>query len=257
MLIETALIGSSLISGVAGILGGIFGGKSAKKAAKAQAGAADRATEAQLLMWRKGREDMLPWLETGGAATRQLADLMGLETPGQEKSERFGELSEFIDPAAFKESPGYRFQLEEGEKAINRMASATGSFFSGERGKELVGYAGGMASREYGNWFARQRAERGDIYNRLAGISSQGQAGAAGTAAAGVATGQGVAATERYAGEAEARGYLRRGEAQASTYAGIANAATSYAENRMFMNMMKNSTKYPKIGSVAPDFYNV
>ena len=245
MLLSTALLGSAIISGIGGILGGRSQAKAAEKAAEAQAGGADRATEAQLLMWRKGREDMLPWLETGGAATRQLADLMGLETPGQEKSERFGELSEFIDPAAFKESPGYRFQLEEGEKAINRMASATGSFFSGERGKELVGYAGGMASREYGNWFNRQRAERGDIYNRMAGMSSLGRGGAAATGAAGVATGQGIAATERYAGEAEARGYLGRGEAAASTYAGLANVGTSYIQNKMFMDMMKNPTKYP------------
>lgn len=248
MLLETALLGSSIISGIGGVLGGLFGGSAAKKAAGAQAGAADKATEAQLLMWRKSREDMLPWLETGGAATRQLADLMGLETPGQEKSERFGELSEFIDPAAFKEDPGYKFRLAEGEKAINRMASATGSFFSGERGKALVGYAGDMASQGYGDWWNRQRAERGDIYSRLAGMSSQGQAGAAGTAAAGIRTGEGIAGTERYAGNAMAQGYLRQGEARASTYADIANTATSYTQNRMFMDMMKNPTKYPGMG---------
>lgn len=245
MLLTTTLLGSAVISGIGGILGSRAQAKAAEKGAAAQAGAADRATEAQLLMWRKGREDMLPWLETGGAATRQLADLMGLETPGQEKSERFGELSEFIDPAAFKESPSYRFQLEEGEKAINRMASATGSFFSGERGKELVGYAGGMASKEYGDWWNRQRAERGDIYGRLAGISGQGRGAATTTAATGIETGRGIAGTERYAGEAEARGYLGRGEAAASTYAGLANVGTSYAQNRMFMEMMKNPTKYP------------
>lgn len=245
MLLTTAILGSSIISGAAGVIGGFFRKKGAESAAEAQAGAADRATEAQLLMWRKGREDMLPWLETGGAATRKLADLMGLETPGQEKSERFGELAEFIDPAAFKEDPGYKFRLAEGEKAINRMASSTGSFFSGERGKALVGYAGDMASQGYGDWFNRQRAERGDIYGRLAGMSSEGRAAGTTTAAAGIRTGEGIAATERYAGNAMAQGYLRQGEAQASTYAGVANAATSYTQNRMFMDMMKNPTKYP------------
>ena len=63
------------------IAGGMIAGsymqsQAAKKAASAQAGAADKATQAQLEMYYQGRADLAPWRESGGWAVNQLAGLI-------------------------------------------------------------------------------------------------------------------------------------------------------------------------------------
>lgn len=59
------------------------------------------------------------------------------------------------DMSAFFESPDYRFNLAEGEKALDRSLLARGRGLSGAAVKEGTRYASGMASNEFGNFFNR------------------------------------------------------------------------------------------------------
>lgn len=87
-----------------------------------------------------GRLD--PAISAGGGALAQLAGLYGIGSPEQQEAAL----------AAFQTSPGYEFRKAEGEKALRRMASATGKLGSGSMYKDLMRYGQGLASDEYGNY---------------------------------------------------------------------------------------------------------
>lgn len=76
---------------------------------------------------------------------------------------------------SFMADPGYQFRFDEGQRAIERSASARGMELSGSILRELTRYGQGMGSAEYGN-----------VYNRLSNIAGLGQVGQHLTAQAGM-----------------------------------------------------------------------
>ena len=67
---------------------------------------------------------------------------------------------------SFMTDPGYQFRFEEGQRAIDRSASAGGHSLSGGAVKKAIRYGQGMASGEYTN-----------VYNRISNIAQLGQVG--------------------------------------------------------------------------------
>lgn len=102
----------------------------------------------------------------------------------------------------FQTSPGYQFRLDEGNKAMERAASARGLRLSSGTMKDAMRYGQGLASDEY--WTQ---------YNALAGLAGTGQTA--------VNTGAQLGAqTANQIGNA----YMAAGDARASGYAGVNNA---------------------------------
>ncbi len=106
------------------------------------------------------------------------------------------------DMSVFFESPDYRFNLAEGESALNRSLAARGRTLSGAGVKEGVRYASGMASQQFG-----------DFYNRLTNLAGLGQAATQSTAAAGMNAANNISQNHMYAGQARANGYMQAGQA--------------------------------------------
>jgi hypothetical protein len=81
----------------------------------------------------------------------------------------------------FQQSPGYQFQLSEGQKALDRSLAARGLGLSGAGVKEGIRYATGLASQDYNNYFNQRQQElarRQGVFNdyqtqRLANIAQQ------------------------------------------------------------------------------------
>ncbi len=69
----------------------------------------------------------------------------------------------------FQTTPDYQFRLQQGQKALDQSAAARGNLLSGKQVKASQEFGGNLASGEYNNWF-----------NKLAGVSGQGQAAAMG-----------------------------------------------------------------------------
>ena len=114
---------------------------------------------------------------------------------------------------AFTSSPGYQFQLSEGNKAIERQMAASGLSGSGAMGRSLVSFGQGVAAQDYGNWM-----------NRLASLAGVGQTSAAQTGQWGMATGQGIAGTQMAAGDARASGYINQANAWGGALQNVAFA---------------------------------
>jgi hypothetical protein len=113
------------------------------------------------------------------------------------------------DYQGFQETPGYQFQMDEGQKAIERAAAARGLRLSSGTLKEADRYSQGLASQEYGNY-----------YNRLAGLAGVGQS----------ATNTSVNLGQNYANQAS-NSLMASGNAQASGYQGQNSALQGTMNN--------------------------
>ena len=133
---------------------GLFGGGSAKRAAAHAARMRELGQQKYEEKAAEAVKGFSPYINAGtGALTQyqsQAAELGDLAT------QLYSDPSEFeLDFAGYEQSPGYKFQLEEGRKALERSASAN-KLGSGALGKALTRYGQGFASRDYQNYLRNQ-----------------------------------------------------------------------------------------------------
>lgn len=145
-----------LIAGAAALGSGIAGAIGSANAAASQKDSAQKALEQQWRMfqqqqgnYQQQRQDSMPWLDAG---RESLGSMLQMTRPG-------------FDASSMASDPGYQFRMAEGQKALERSASARGMLSSGGALKGLARYSQGVASEEFGNRF-----------NRLASLSGAGQA---------------------------------------------------------------------------------
>lgn len=128
---------------------------------------------------------------------------------------------------ALASTPGYQFQLQQGEQAISNSASATTGNLSTAELNAQDQYAQGLAGTTYNSFM-----------DRLNGVNTEGQQAASQTVAAGQANSNAQAAIVQ--GETNATANTGNnvaqlqagvGAAQASGYSGIGSAATGAASS--------------------------
>jgi hypothetical protein len=156
-----------------------------ERAAEAQIQGSRSAAEAQVYAVDRALEAQAPWLEAG---ERGLDTLESMLSRG---------------PGKYTESPGYQFRLGEGEKGIERFASAKGGLLSGATGKALMRYGQDYATQDFDKFLAR-------YYDSLKPYQSLAQVGQTSATKSADLMVEG--------GEAQAAGYLGVGKAQASNY---------------------------------------
>lgn len=57
-----------------------------------------------------------------------------------------------VSLGAYQQSPGYAFQLQQGENALDHTASSMGGVMSGARVKAALGFSQGLANADYTDW---------------------------------------------------------------------------------------------------------
>jgi hypothetical protein len=148
--------------------------------------------------------------------------------------------------AGLENTPGFKFRLGEGLKALERSAAARGTLLTGGTLKGLQRYAQDYASNEYG-----QRV------NQLQSLASLGvnAAGAAGGAAS--AYGENAGNLLTGAGNALAAGGIGAANAQAAGQINAANAWTGGINNatNQALQMYYLSRMFPGGGATPPMVY--
>lgn len=139
----------------------------AKKASEAQERSAQRGLDLQRDIFNQQRADQMPWMEAGRTT---LADLL--------RQLQGGDFDKQIDPSQLANDPGFQFRLAEGQKALERSASARGGLNSGATMKSLARYSQGLASDEYQNAWSRNESANSNRFNRLASLAGVGQSSA-------------------------------------------------------------------------------
>ena len=163
---------------------------------------------------------------TATPVTTDVTDYAGLNTAldermaGQGTPEGFGSLLERFDEQKMKDSAGYQFRQEQGNKALERQMAAQGVTLGGggvgeinpTAYKAMQEYNQGLASQEYQNEYNRYVGDQLNTFNMLMGASGSGQK----------ATNQMIAQGQKYG---ENVGHLQTGLAQAQYEAQQANAS--------------------------------
>lgn len=161
-------------------------------AAAAQGAASQAGIEEQRRQFDEMRKLLQPYTEAGLPALEQQQTLLGLKGPEAEQA------------AIARLTGGETFKAlaQQGENALLQQASATG----GLRGGNLQAALGQFRPQLLSSLIEQQ-------YGRLGGMTSMGQASAAGVGSAGMQTGTNIANLLGQQGAAEAGGIL--GEAKA------------------------------------------
>lgn len=180
---------------VSGTVGSIIGGDSSRRSSNQQADAAAASLKLQKSMYDQNRKDYAPWREAGKNA---LTDLSAKVATG---------------PGDYTASPGYKFRLAEGQKAIERSAAARTGVLGGATEKALMRYNQDYASGEYQN-FLNQYYQSLTPRQSLAGL--------------GMTANTGITNAGTNAANQMSQAQLAMGNAQA---AGTINQANSLAGN--------------------------
>ncbi|MCS3725507.1 tail fiber domain-containing protein [Bradyrhizobium betae] len=181
-------------------IGGINAGKTAAT------GDINQGISALNTNYTKALQPYLTNYSTAGAGVDQLKNLLGIN--GQQGND-----------AAMKSleaTPGYQFQLQQGNNSINAAAAANGTLASGKQLIDLSNYNQGLASTTYQN-----------AVNNLQPFL--GASNSAATGIAGVNTGLGNATASQY-------NSLANLDYTAATGIGNANANATLAQNQANQN---------------------
>ena len=184
--VATAIIGGSVVSAASTAYG-------ASKAANAQEQAAQLAAQTQMNMYNTTRGDLAPFRQIGQTAATDLTN-------------RLGELTAPItmDQATLEKTPGYQFNLYQGEKAVANSAAARGLGESGAALKGAATFATGLADNTYQQQFQNAVTNQTNAYNRLKGLVDTGENASAQTGVLGQQAATQISGAQIGAGNAQA-----------------------------------------------------
>ena len=185
-----------------------------------QAGGQQQAANTQSGMFNTIVGQEQPFLQGGYGAESTLSDMT---KPGGYLTQQFNPTQQDLE-----NYPGYQFQQQQGQLALNSANSAGGSALSGAAMKSLMGYNQGLAASNYSNYFNQFQTQQNNIFNRLQGIASMGQNAAGNLGTAGANLGTGIAQAQ--AGAA------------GSIAGGIAGATNNIGQGMMMSQLMNNNS---------------
>lgn len=237
-------------------------GSGAKKAAKAQARGTQLSIEAQrqvaetsIFYQRDFLEQQLKVFEDALAQEKEMFDqAISYGEPyrqaGETALQTYQDLTYGTEQDKLAElikTPGYQFRLEEGQKAIDRMASAKSGMFSGRQLKAAQRYGQDYATSEYGNFMDRvgvlmqQGAQSAQQAGALTQGSSTMQQGILSQKASAIGqTGANISNINQQVGRDIAAGYSQMGAARAQGYLQEMAQANQLLNNAAFIYGMSD-----------------
>ncbi len=219
----------------AAVIGGaVIGAGASVYAGSEQAGAAKSATSAQQGMYNQTVGNEAPFQQAGAAATGKLSDLLG--TSGNTGASGYGSLTQPFTAQDYlnNQDPGYQFQLQQGQQALQNSQAADGGVLSGAALKGLINYNQGVASTGYQNAWSRWNQQQTNTVQRLGSLAQLGQAAGSNQASGASTFAGGISNTITGAGNAEAAGAV-----------GAANAATGAVNNGVGYYYLSQNTGNP------------
>lgn len=192
-----------------------------------------QAMQLQKQMFDQQQANEAPWMQAGRDALGQMQTMAAkpVSFTGQDFMSN-------MDPA-------YAFDLDQGQKALERSAAARGGLASGGTLKDLTKYAQGMASNEYQNAYNRFLNNQNTTFGRLGTIAGYGQnANTASNAAAQIYGTQGSDLITG-SGNAQAAATLGKGQLWGNTIAGIGSQLGKNMTLRGLMNQSPGGAPSP------------
>jgi len=204
---------SGIVSGVGKVIGTFTGAtqqaEAGKKAAEVQAGAAQEGMSEQRRQFDELIKLMSPYVTAGAGALGQQQAILGLQGAEAQKAAYTG----------IEQSPEFLAMQQQGENALLQQASATGGLRGGNIQGALAQFRPGLL-----NQLIQQK------YANLGGLTSLGQASAAGQAGAGMQSAGAIADLLAQQGAAQAGGIMAKGGLQRQVFGDL--LATAFAASK-------------------------
>ena len=224
----SAMVGSTVLSAGAGLFGASQQAAGQDKALAAQTAAQEKELALKTRIFDENKANAKPWIDVGREA------LTTLDTKIKDGS---------FDLRAYGmedllQDPGYKYRVEQGQKALERSAAARGKLVSGNQLAATVELGQEMGSQEFDNAFARTSGERDREYSRLWDQSAQGLS--ATNALSGTATNfaNSAGATIAAGGNAAANAAVNTGNVWADFGSGLAKTGNTSIENYMLYDRL-------------------
>ncbi len=240
-------MGLSPFLGISGLLGGSIGAVGSEKAAQTQANAAEQAAQLQYSLGEQGlafqkqqygqnQANLAPWIQAGQGAVGSLSQLQQQALNGTGPLAPWTQQFQAPTAAQAAQYPGYQFQLQQGQQALQNSAAASGGLLSTGTAKNLDAYSQGLAQQDYGNVYnqALQQYQLGynqyeqnqsNLFNRYASLAGLGQTSAATLGNQNTGLANSAAGTLLNTGAQVGQQYNNIGAATASGYVGATNSA--------------------------------
>ena len=193
----------------------------AQSAADTQAGAAQNTAAMQQRMYDQNQSNLKPYNEQGQTS---LSTLTGKMADGSLGGQFTG-----ADYLANKD-PGYKFQLDQGNQALQNSQAAGDGVMSGSAMKGLIDYNQGRAATGYQSAYQRWLTSQQNTYGQLSGVASLGENAAAQAGNTGANYANSIGNTIMGGANASAAGQI--GSANAIS-GGINNAGNYFMLNQM------------------------
>jgi hypothetical protein len=177
--------------GAAGSIGGsLISSGASKSAASQQAAAANNATAASQAEAAQTRADLAPYNQTGQGAAASLDTILGL--PGGNginplTANGINSLTFQPTQAQLAATPGYQFDLAQGEQGVANSNAAQGRGISGAALKGAANYATGLANNTLTTQQGIFQQNLANVMNPLSSLSNLGENAAAQTGSLGTA----------------------------------------------------------------------
>lgn len=224
-----------VISGGTSLLTGVLGANAANNAAATQSQAA---LEAAKLNTQAGQnaidfnkealaqqqKNAQPWIDAGAGALKSIGEITS--TP-------------YTLPTAeeARNTPGYQFALEQGQKALEAYERANGTLMSGKAAKDIFNYGIGSADTNYQNVVNNSLKAREANLNPLlseaglgqvstSGVNSNLSTGANNNTNIGLTTAQNVGNLQQQSAQARASGYSTAQSNLLNGFRSVANILT-------------------------------
>ena len=149
-----------------GAVGAVAGGIMQNQAIKSGQSAANQAIQQGV---STATNQLSPWTTAGQPALTDQSDLLGLN--GQDAAN--------TAMAKFQSSPGYQFQMQQGERAVDAGAAAKGFARSGAAIEAEQQFGSGLAATDFGNYWNRLQQLSGSGLTAAGGIANAATGGAA------------------------------------------------------------------------------
>lgn len=235
---------AAAVGAVGSIGGALISSSGAQSAANTQAQEAGDAASMQWNEFNTVLQNELPYMNLGSSAITPLLQAMGYtatKNPDGTYSMTVNPNSplqkQFTAPTLdqVRGTPGYQFQMQQGQQAINNSAAARGGLLSGATLKDLLSYGQGLADSTYQQVFNNDLSTFNTNYSsaannvsRLTGLTTLGQNAATMVGNQGLQTAANAGNLLTSGANATAAGQVASGNAISGALGSLGGAAQTY-----------------------------
>lgn len=217
------------------IIGGIVSGVGSGIAGHEAASAATNAANMQQEQFQQTQKNQQPFIQAGQGAVGQISDDINNQKG-------------FATPFSFQADPGYQFNLQQGQQAINNSSAAKGGVLNGGTLKALSQYTSGLADTTYNSAYNRYLEGSQNSFNQLNSLAQLGEGATATTGAQGAAAALAAGNFTNQAGQDTAAGTIGIGT---GINQGLGGAVNSY-NNGQTLQALQGLSSASSYGNPPP-----